>query len=441
MKRRILALLLAAVLLVGLAPTLAPRAAKAEPTPEYWIGVDVKNQRTTIYRVSDNSVVHRWLCTTGGPDKPTPVGTYHLPAAKGSERQEWFSFTKSYVKYAVRYTRRLYFHSVLFRTKDDNSMYVSTLKNLGKRGSAGCVRLEVAHAKWICDNCPTGTLVIIHNGVDDPRITSVLGANAGLETTPSLPAPPVVTGLTLDQTGTVTLKKGETLQLNCGIMPTSATTSLRWKSSKKKYVAVSESGLVTAKGNGTATITVTASNGVKTSVKVESVDPSIAKKVKLDKKGTVILALGDTLQLNATVDPAAAAEYCTWKSSKTTVAEVNADGLVTPVAEGKTKITVTAANRKRASVTVKVVNPNAPVSVHFAETGPIILHVGDTVTLTPKLEPTTATTTYKFTTSRKKVAKVDPSDGTVTAVKKGTARITVKTGNGKKARITIKVVP
>ena len=80
---RILALLLAAVLLAGIMPGLSAEA-KAETTLQYWIGVDVQNQRTTIYRTSDNSVVHRWLCTTGASGTPTPQGTFYLPAASGS---------------------------------------------------------------------------------------------------------------------------------------------------------------------------------------------------------------------------------------------------------------------------------------------------------------------------------------------------------------------
>ena len=63
LKRRFLALLLAAVLLVGLLPVLNA-GARADGL-QYWIGVDVKNQRTTIYSTADNSVVHCWLCTTG----------------------------------------------------------------------------------------------------------------------------------------------------------------------------------------------------------------------------------------------------------------------------------------------------------------------------------------------------------------------------------------
>ena len=435
---RILALLLAAVLLAGIMPGLSAEA-KAETTLQYWIGVDVQNQRTTIYRTSDNSVVHRWLCTTGASGTPTPQGTFYLPAASGSERKEWFAFTATYVKYAVRYTRRLYFHSVLFKKKDDNAMKLSTLRQLGKRGSAGCIRLEVQHAKWICDNCPTGTMVVIHKGVDDPRITAILGGSAGLDTTPSLPAPPIVVGLTMNHTGTVKMNKGETLQLSCAIEPSNATTALRWKSRKAKVATVNGEGLVTAVGSGTTTITATASNGVKTSVVIESVDPTIAKRVTLDQKGTIYVNVGETLQLGATVEPASAASAITWKSSKPRYATVNGSGLVTGIAKGSSKITVMTANRKKATVKVKVLDPYAPAKVQLAEKGPITLHVGDTLQLHPTLTPATSKTTYTWTSGKKKVATVDAS-GIVTAVKKGKAKITVRTANRKRATIVVIVV-
>lgn len=436
--RRFFAWMLAAVLLMGLMPCLNAEA-RAEAAPEYWIGVDVQNQRTTIYRVSDNSVVHRWLCTTGASDTPTPQGIFYLPKASGSERKEWFAFTARYVKYAVRYTRRLYFHSVLFKRKDDNSMCVSTLRRLGKKGSAGCIRLEVQHAKWICDNCPTGTMVVIHKGVDDPRITNILGGPAGLETTPSLPAPPIVIALALDREGTVQMTKGETLQLNCSVEPENAPTALRWKSSKNKVATVSEGGLVTAAAAGAATISVTSSNGVRTAVKVEVTDPYIARSVAINGEKTVYVNVGETAQLSATVDPASAAAGLTWKSSRPGYAAVDANGLVTGVARGTAKITVMTSNRKKAVVTVQVLDPNAPAAVAISEKGPITMHVGETLQLNPALTPSTAKTSYTWLSSKKRVATVD-GNGLVTALKKGRAKITVKTANKKKATIIINVV-
>ena len=79
LKRRFLALLLAAILLVGLVPALSAEA-RADGDLKYWIGVDVKNQRTTIYSTADNSVVHCWLCTPGAAATITtlPIGRLQI---------------------------------------------------------------------------------------------------------------------------------------------------------------------------------------------------------------------------------------------------------------------------------------------------------------------------------------------------------------------------
>ena len=147
MIKRLFAGLLCLVMLLSALPLVA----QAEPSAElkYWIGVDIANQRTTIYSTADNSVVHRWICSTGKKGYTTPVGVYYLPPAKGQERKEWFSFTRSYVKYCVRYKRGLYFHSTLYRTKNDNDIMQASIDNLDKVASHGCIRLEVQHAKWL----------------------------------------------------------------------------------------------------------------------------------------------------------------------------------------------------------------------------------------------------------------------------------------------------
>ena len=70
------------------------------------------------------------------------------------------------------------------------------------------------------------------------------------------------------------------------------------------------------------------------------------------------------------------------------------------------------------------------------------LYAGLTLKLNATVQPTKAKTTLKWTSSNKKVATVT-QNGVVKALKKGTATITVKTANGKKAtcKITVPVAP
>ncbi len=68
------------------------------------------------------------------------------------------------------------------------------------------------------------------------------------------------------------------------------------------------------------------------------------------------------------------------------------------------------------------------------------LKVGKTFTLKPALTPSHASTTFTFTSSNKKIATINKTTGKITAQKKGTTIITVKTQSGLTATCTLEVV-
>ena len=119
---------------------------------------------------------------------------------------------------------------------------------------------------------------------------------------------------------------------------------------------------------------------------------------------------------------------------------MGADGTVTGMAEGTAMVTVKTYNGKKASVKIRVVDPYKPTGVKLDHTGTVVLNKGETLQLAATLSPETAQSELKWTTSNKRYATVG-ADGTVTGVAKGTATITVKTYNGKKATVKIRVVP
>ena len=437
--KRLLCALLCLMLLSSLLPP-APASAEADwQSLPYWIGVDIGNQRTTIYRTSDNSVVHRWICSSGAHNL-TPVGVFYLPAAKGSERKEWFSFTSSYVKYCVRYTKHLYFHTILFREPREGTEIHSSIRQLGKPASHGCIRLQVPAARWLCYNCPTGTKVVIHRGADDPLIVEALGASAGTELTDTAILPQAVQSVAFADVSMTDLALGQQLQLTPVITPSDTYTSYKWKTSNKKAFKVSDSGLVTAVGVGKSKITVTTGNGKTASVTLRAYDPTLPEIVALDRTGTITLNKGETLALNAAMSPATAVSGLTWSSSKKSVARVGKDGTITAVAAGTATIKVRTRNKKTASVTVKVVDPTIPDSIALAPGGTVTLKKGETLSLSAVITPQTAKSApLTWKSSKKRVARVS-AQGVVTAVSTGKANITVKTRNGKKAVVTIIVV-
>ena len=88
------------------------------------------------------------------------MGTYQAGGACGGE---WYYFKDfdCYAKYAYRIIGGILFHSVLYNSKSESSLSRSSVNALGSRASHGCVRLTVENAKWICNNCPAGTTVVI----------------------------------------------------------------------------------------------------------------------------------------------------------------------------------------------------------------------------------------------------------------------------------------
>ena len=242
----------------------------------------------------------------------------------------------------------------------------------------------------------------------------------------------------LNHSGTVKLYRNAQLQLNAVFAPAGASAALTWKTSKAKYATVDGNGLVTAVKNGTTIISVTTDNGRQASVKVKVISPPKAKKVNLNVGGTVTLNVGDTLQLYGSVEPIEADQAITWKTSRKKVAGVTASGLVTALAAGKATITAKARG-KSAKVKVVVVDPFAPTGVALSATGTVTMKVGETLVLGATLAPDTARTVLTWKTSAKRVAAVD-GNGVVTALRRGRATITVRTANGKRAKVRIKVV-
>ncbi len=187
-----------------------------------------------------------------------------------------------------------------------------------------------------------------------------------------------------------------------------------------------------------------------TSVSVPSVTAEAAKNVKVKKiqitnpkKKTVTLVRGKTLQIKVKVTPKNAKnKKVTYKSSKKKIASVSSKGKVKGLKKGTAKITVTAkdGSKKKATLTVKVVNP-VKVSKVTVSPAATTLDVGKTVTLKVACAPKNATNkAVSWKTSDKGVATVNAS-GVVKGVKAGTAKITAtaKDGSKKSAACTVTV--
>ena len=134
---------------------MASKAQGYSSATSWLILVDTRGNRVAVYTGSRGSwnATKEWRCTTGAPSTPTVKGEFTV-TGKG------YSFGTS--TYTCYYDTQFYgdylFHSVLY----DAGSFNLQDGTIGANASHGCVRLELANAKWIYDNVPYDTKVVVY---------------------------------------------------------------------------------------------------------------------------------------------------------------------------------------------------------------------------------------------------------------------------------------
>ena len=147
---------------------------------------------------------------------------------------------------------------------------------------------------------------------------------------------------------------GGTETLSASIEPAGATDApLLWQSSDTSVATVNQNGLVTANKVGSATITATAADGSGVSASCDVTVTGITD-ITLNKSDASIY-VGATEALSATITPSDVInKTLTWKSSNTTVATVDQNGIVTAKALGTAVITATTTDGTNLSASCEV---------------------------------------------------------------------------------------
>ncbi len=255
-------------------------------------------------------------------------------------------------------------------------------------------------------------------------------------------APKKVTKISLNATSK-SVKVKSTYQIKATVSPSDAANKkVTYSSSNTKIATVNSKGLVTAKKVGTAKITVKAADGsgVKAVVTIKVTAPKItltsgSSTVPLQvKKSTTAIKIKSTDVKGEKITKA------TSSNTKIATVKVSSNGTLTVTGKkaGTATISVTTTNGGKASAKVKVQTGKVVTSKITLNATKVTLKVKGTSTITVTRNPITATEKITYSSSNTKVATVN-SKGVVTAKKKGTATITVKTSNGKKATLKVTV--
>lgn len=151
----------------------------------------------------------------------------------------------------------------------------------------------------------------------------------------------------------VTQGSDDTLILCPVFTPSNTASDWSLSVSPKKGASCDNMGVVSVKSQDYFKLTLKA-DGKQAVLGVKDGEPYAASKVSINGKAKRTLKMGEVLKLNYQVTPASAQVVAVWTSADPEIATVSSDGLVTPVAPGKVKITLETDLGLTDSVTITV---------------------------------------------------------------------------------------
>lgn len=238
---------------------------------------------------------------------------------------------------------------------------------------------------------------------------------------------------------TMTLNVGETGRVYYSHHFTNSYTSAAdaYFSTSASCISVSRDGVITALSPGTAYINVyskVSSEAPYCIVTVRQLDPT---RISLPESQKVYV--GESATVPSTLYPDGATTTLTWYSRNTAIARVSSGGVVTGVEEGKTSIYAVSANGVTSNDCAVTVDYRLPTSVTISPSA-LSLPISHTSNLTAKVSPSNAKYELSWSCNRNDIVSVS-SIGQITALKAGTAVVTVSTDNGRSGQCTVTVPP
>lgn len=233
---------------------------------------------------------------------------------------------------------------------------------------------------------------------------------------------------------TAILGVGESFKITATVTPQNAVAEVTYQSSNVNAVKVLSDGTVRAVGIGEARITVVTDNGKAAycNVTVRRAPGSVSV-----SKSKVTLGVGEKYRLSCTLPYGTAANGFTYSSSNSSVVRVDRrTGEFTARGVGTAKLTVRTYNGKTAVCTVTVKEAPKSISLNKRQ---ITLGIGEEFDLDSSLPSGCGAYSVKYSTNNSEIAAVRAGGGLVTAKAVGTAKIIVKTYNGKAAVCTVTV--
>jgi uncharacterized protein YjdB len=288
--------------------------------------------------------------------------------------------------------------------------------------------------QYVATVSSSGLVTVVRTtGIGYTNVSATIGGKTGTATIDLIAAP--VATVALSPTS-VHLNAGQTSQLTAtakdqygDVITTDAES---WNSSRTSVATVSSTGVVTAVGSGSATITVTI-GGVQATASVTVAQAAVASVTV--SPTSLSLTAGKSSGLTATAKDGSGNVLTgypeSWQSSNSSAATVSTSGVVTGVAAGNATITVSIGG-KSATASASISSSTPTVATVTVTPGSSTIQVGNQVQLTATDKTSNGTVvsgqSVSWSSSNTAVATVT-SSGIVTAVTAGGATITATSDN------------
>lgn len=341
---------------------------------------------------------------------------------------------EKYINLAVGYT-----HNLTYRTTPNNAT------ELNLKFSSSDTSVATVSEKGVVRGIKAGNAIITvssSNGlVKDTTYVSVYKKGASTITNgESIKTDNYPKSINIKEDN-LSLSVGTTSQLSLEVSPDNSNKNISWSSSNSNVATVSENGLITAKGVGTATIIAKTINNLMDTVNVTVGDYSLKLKSISLTTDYIVLPINSTKQFFVAFNPSTASnKTITWSSSDPSVASVNSSGYVKANKAGSAIITAKSQDGGYTDTAIVEVTDFSNLieekTISFASST-YSIGINQTVALNPIITPNNATfKTIEFTSSNSNVATVD-QNGVVKGIKEGEVIITAIT---KRNRIKASVV-
>lgn len=120
------------------------------------LSIMVNKQASCVTIYKGEIPIKAMVCSAG---ESTPEGTFSI-----QNKWKWLNLIEYQCgQYTSQITGDYLFHSVPYNSMNVYNLDTSMYNQLGTLCSHGCIRLKVEDAKWIYDNCDSGTEVTIYS--------------------------------------------------------------------------------------------------------------------------------------------------------------------------------------------------------------------------------------------------------------------------------------